>query len=100
MTLDAILRSSHSDGRAADEARALHEHLRRLAALRERYQETLGHLAALFQMMEGWRRLGFASFEQFCEDRLGMDVREVERLAARARRSLRRSRNADVRSEQ
>jgi hypothetical protein len=100
MTLDAILRCSHSGGRAADEALALHQDLLRLVALRERYQDTLGYLAALFQVIDGWRHLGFASFEQFCEDRLGMDVTEVEQLAARARRSLRRSRNADVRAAQ
>ncbi|MFL5310705.1 MAG: hypothetical protein ACJ79H_09675 [Myxococcales bacterium] len=96
-TLDAILRS-HDSGPRGHEARAIHERLRRLLHLRERYDETLGRIAVLFQSMEGWRTVGFASFDQYCEERLGMDPSEVERLAARARKQLRRLRNADGRA--
>jgi len=97
LTLEAVLRCSHS-GRRGHEALAIHGQLRQLAGVRERFGETLGHLAALLQITEGWRSLGFASFDQYCEERLGMDPREVERLAARARKQLRRVRSADVRA--
>ncbi|MFL5457954.1 MAG: hypothetical protein ACJ78X_16255 [Myxococcales bacterium] len=41
---------------------ALDAELRRLADLRERWDEVFGHLAMLLRAMDGWRRLGFASF--------------------------------------
>ncbi len=78
MTLDAVLRSSNSDSRG-DEALALHEHLQRLVRLRKRYDEALGRLAS------------FASFAEYCEERLGMEVTHVERLAARARKEIHRA---------
>ena len=99
MTLDAILRSSNSDD-GGHEALALHEHLQRLVRLRKRYDEALGRLAMTIQITEGWRSLGFASFAEYCQERLGMDVTHFERLVARARKIARRSRNANVRCQQ
>jgi len=99
MTLDAILRSSNSDD-GGHEALALHEHLQRLVRLRKRYDEALGRLAMTIQITEGWRSLGFASFAEYCQERLGMDVTHFERLVARARKVARRSRNANVRRQQ
>ena len=64
----------------------LDAHLRELSALRDRWDEVLGHLAMLFQAMDGWWRLGFASFDQYCKERLGMSARAVEQRAALERR--------------
>jgi hypothetical protein len=52
----------------------------------ERWDEVLGHLAMLFCAMDGWRRLGFASFAHYCEERLGMCPRAVQQRAALERR--------------
>jgi len=60
--------------------------LRRLADRRARWDEVFGHLAMLFRAMDGWRRLGFASFEHHCKERLGMGARAVEQRAALERR--------------
>ncbi|MFL5309142.1 MAG: HNH endonuclease [Myxococcales bacterium] len=62
------------------------EELRRLAALRDRWDEVLGHLAMLFCAMDGWRRAGFASFEHYCRERLGMSARAVRQRAALERK--------------
>ncbi|MFL5412641.1 MAG: HNH endonuclease, partial [Myxococcales bacterium] len=55
---------------------------RRLALLRDRWDEVFGHLALLFRSFSGWRWLDFASFEHYCTERLGMAVRSVEQRAA------------------
>jgi hypothetical protein len=60
--------------------------LRRLAGLRERWNEVFGHLAMLFRAIDGWHRLGFASFEHYCNERLGMSVRAVAERAALERK--------------
>jgi len=64
----------------------LDRELRRLAALRDRWDEVVGHLALLFRSMNGARRLGFASFEHYCTERLDMAVRSVEQRAALERK--------------
>jgi hypothetical protein len=46
--------------------------LRELAALRDRWDEVLGHAALLLRSASLWRDLGFASFGHYCEERLGM----------------------------
>lgn len=56
--------------------------LRRLAALRDRWDEVFGHFALLFKMMGLWRDAGFASFGHYCSERLGMQVRAVEQRIA------------------
>src|SRR3954464_9710132 len=60
--------------------------LRRLADLRERWDEVFGHLAMLIRAVDGPRRLGFASFEHYCSERLGMGVRAVAERAALERK--------------
>jgi HNH endonuclease len=71
---------------AEADVRALDAGLRRLARMRERWGDVLGHLAMLFRKMDGWRRLGFASFDHYCEERLGICPRAVEQRAALERR--------------
>src|SRR4051794_5608625 len=70
------------DPDAARDPHLLDAELRRLAALRERWDEIFGHLAMLLRAMDGWRRLGFASFEHCCSERVGMGVRAVAERAA------------------
>src|SRR5205085_7354893 len=60
--------------------------LRRLADLRERWDEAFGHLAMLIRAVDGPRRLGFASFEHYCVERLGMGIRSVAERAALERK--------------
>jgi hypothetical protein len=43
----------------------------------------------IFKRIEGWRYLGYASFEHYCVERLGMAVRTVEQRAALERRLYR-----------
>jgi hypothetical protein len=52
--------------------RALDARLRGLAAMRDRWDEVLGHLAMLLRMLGLWRDMGFASFGHYCAERLGM----------------------------
>ncbi|MFL5290999.1 MAG: HNH endonuclease [Myxococcales bacterium] len=66
--------------------RLLDAELRRLADLRERWDEVFGHLAMLLRAVDGWRRLGFASFEHYTAERLGMGVRAVAERAALERK--------------
>jgi hypothetical protein len=58
----------------------------RLAELRERWDEVFGHLAMLIRAVDGWRRLGFGSFEHYSSERLGMGVRSVAERAALERK--------------
>ena len=62
--------------------RLLDSELQRLAGLRERWDEVFGHLAMLFRAADGWRRAGFASFEHYCTERLGMAERAVAQRIA------------------
>lgn len=68
------------------DVRRLHEELLVLAERRRRWDEVFGHLAMLFIRMKGWLLLGFASLEQYCEERLGMSLRSVQQRAALERR--------------
>jgi hypothetical protein len=60
--------------------------LRRLVALRDRWDELVGHLAMLLRMLGLWRDMGFARLSQYCEERLGMCARAVEQRASLERR--------------
>ncbi|WP_242346047.1 HNH endonuclease [Anaeromyxobacter terrae] len=60
--------------------------LRRLAAMRDRWDELVGHLGMLVRMLGLWRDMGFASFGHYCEERLGMATRTVEQRVALERR--------------
>jgi 5-methylcytosine-specific restriction endonuclease McrA len=75
-------------GGAADEPspRRIDARLRELAAMRDRWDELLGHLGLLMQSLGLWRALGFASFGQYCEERLGMSGRAVAQRAWLERR--------------
>jgi len=64
----------------------LHGELLHLAALRTSWDELLGRLALLLQMLGLWRHMEFASFGHYCKERLGMSGR-----AATQRASLERS---------
>jgi hypothetical protein len=60
--------------------------LRELAALRERWDSLLGHLALLVRMLGLWRDMQFLSFSHYCKERLGLSVRSVEQRIALERR--------------
>ena len=60
--------------------------LRELVALRDRWDEVMGHLAMLLQMLGLWRDMKFATFDQYCAERLGMATRTVQQRAWLARR--------------
>jgi hypothetical protein len=62
-------------------AQQLDAELRRLAALRDRWDEVLGRLAMLLQTVGLWRDMKFASFGHYCAERLGMAARTVEQRA-------------------
>jgi hypothetical protein len=66
--------------------RRIDAELRRLGALRDRWDEVLGHLAMLMKWTWLWKDLQFASFAQYCAERLGMAERTVEQRAWLARR--------------
>ena len=55
-------------------------------ARRNGWDEVFGHLALVFTTMHGARRLDFRSFEQYCEERLGMAERTVAQRAALEKR--------------
>jgi len=75
-------------GTAAESAdpRQIDARLRELAAMRDRWDALLGHLAMLMKNVGLWRDAGFASFNHYCVERLGMATRTVEQRAALARR--------------
>jgi hypothetical protein len=60
--------------------------LRRLAALREQWDQLFGHLAMLLRQLGLWRDLQFASFGHYCSERLGMSERAVGQRASLERR--------------
>ena len=60
---------------------SVHEELLHLAALRTGWDELLGRLAMLIQMLGLWRDMLFASFGHYCKERLGLSGRAVEQRA-------------------
>jgi hypothetical protein len=70
----------------ATDALRLDAELRELAALRDRWDEVIGHLAMLLQSLGLWRDMQFASFAHYCIERLGLAPRTVEQRAALSRR--------------
>ena len=60
--------------------------LRRLVAERNRCDEELGRVASVFSSLGLWRDAQFASFRQYCKERLGMGVRTVQQRIALERR--------------
>jgi len=58
--------------------RALDAELTRLAALRDEWDELVGHLAMLVRSLGLWRDMCFVSFSHYCSERLGLALRSVE----------------------
>jgi hypothetical protein len=52
--------------------------LRGLTAMRDGWDELVGHLGLLVSMLGLWRTMGFASFAHYCAERPGMSARTVE----------------------
>lgn len=75
--------------------------LRALAARRDAWDDLLGWCAYAVRRSGLWRTAGFASFGQYCAERLGLSARAVEQRAALERRlwqvpALRSARDAGV----
>lgn len=64
----------------------LDEDLRRLASMRDRWDEVFGHLAMLLRMCGLWRDMQFVSFGHYCSERLGMAERTVDQRIALQRK--------------
>jgi hypothetical protein len=64
------------------DARQLDSELRHYYGMRDQWDEHLGHLAMIFRGIDGWRVLGFLSFEHYCAERLGMHPKTVRQRAA------------------
>jgi hypothetical protein len=60
--------------------------LRRLASMRDRWDELVGHLGMLVRTLGLWRDMEFATFGHYCAERLGMGERTVEQRAWLERR--------------
>ena len=67
-------------------AKHLDAQLRHWVALRDRWEESFGHLAMLMRSIRGWDPLEFTSFAHYCEERLGMAPRTVAQRASLERR--------------
>jgi hypothetical protein len=62
--------------------RVIDDKLRRHVKSLRRWDVLFGHLALLSQTMRCWWTAGFASFEHYCVERLGMSLRTVEQRIA------------------
>jgi hypothetical protein len=62
--------------------------LRALAARRDAWDDLLGTLAYIVRTTGVWRSLGFATFAQYCRERLGLSPRTVEQRIALERRLI------------
>jgi hypothetical protein len=60
--------------------------LRRLSAMRSRWDELVGHLAMLVRSCGLWRDMRFASFGHYCTERLGLSERAVAQRVSLERR--------------
>ena len=60
--------------------------LRELAAMRGRWDDLVGQLAHVIRRFALWKDLGFANFEHYCTERLGLAPRTVEQRAWLERR--------------
>ncbi|ABS28620.1 HNH endonuclease [Anaeromyxobacter sp. Fw109-5] len=70
----------------APDLERLDAELRRLAAMRDRWDELLGHLGLLVSTLALWRDMKFQSFAHYCQERLGMGARTVQQRVALERR--------------
>ena len=60
--------------------------LHRLAAMRSSWDDALGHAALAVKASGMWAILGFATYEHYCAERLGLAARAAEQRAALERR--------------
>jgi hypothetical protein len=67
-------------------AAAIDVRLRDLAARRARWDALLGYCSYAVKRTGLWRIAGFASFEHYCSERLGLSARTVEQRAALEKR--------------
>ena len=65
------------EGVDAGDVAAIDARVRELAAMRDRWDDLVGHLGLVVQAFGLWRHLGFASFGHYCAERLGMAERTV-----------------------
>jgi hypothetical protein len=63
--------------------------LKGLMEMRNRWDDAFGHVALLLKRCRAWEILQFASFRQYCEERLGMAPRTVSQRVALERSLLR-----------
>ena len=61
--------------------RVIDARLRELAEMRRRWDDLVGQLAHAVRAQGLWSDLGFASFEHYCTERLGLSARTVEQRA-------------------
>ncbi len=85
----------------ATSARELDARLRELSLMRDSWDGVLGFGAYSVKRSGLWRILGFASFDHYCEERLGLAKRTVEQRAALEKRlwevpALRTARDAGL----
>jgi hypothetical protein len=96
---DACVPDAGFDERTS--ARELDARLRELAAVRAGWDRLLGYCAYMVRRSGLWRVAGFASFEHYCDERLGLSARAVGQRAALEQRisqipALRRARDAGL----
>ncbi len=65
-----------------DDPWEIHARLRALAARRAAWDGILGYCAYVVRRSGLWRTAGFATFSQYCTERLGLAARTVEQRAA------------------
>ncbi len=72
-------------------AQELDAALRELARLRSQWDDVVGYCGLAVKKSRLYQLLGFASFRQYCEERLGLSARSVEQRAAVEERRWRSS---------
>ncbi len=85
----------------ATSAKEIDERLKELAAKRNRWDQLLGYCAYAVRRSGLWRIAAFASFAHYCDERLGLSPRAVEKRAAVEKRiwqvpALRAARDAGL----
>jgi hypothetical protein len=86
MAVDPVPAPDGTFGEEVGDPHRLAARLERLMEMRGRWDELVGHLAMLMQGLGLWRHIGFATFGQYCDERLGMAQRTVEQRAWLERR--------------
>jgi hypothetical protein len=76
------IEAPEDDARLMRDPHVIDQILRRHVKSLRRWDVLFGHLALLSERMRCWWIAGFASFEHYCVERLGMAVRTVEQRIA------------------